>query len=92
MKKAKSNRKEWVTWNKKYSTLCGLRMQLRQQADLYEAAHDIETTWIPSDPAWIEAAKKYHQREYQNALDKVSHLLVRRLLELEKLGIGGTGL
>jgi hypothetical protein len=57
----------------------------------FEAMHDIEERWKECDDKWIAALTHLQTRRYRRSLDDLSRLLIQRLFELEKLGIGGTG-
>lgn len=51
----------------------------------------ITQRWVPSDPAYIETRKYIAERNYHRVVDKVHALVVKRLFELQKLNIAGTG-
>jgi hypothetical protein len=57
----------------------------------FESSSGIQTRWTPTDPNWIEALNVLKVRNLWRALDNLCRLLVQRLFELEKLGLGATG-
>jgi hypothetical protein len=69
-----------------------MRMKWEGYTHQYEQAHDIRIRWLPTDDAYVMHLKMLHDRQYRRALDNLSALLIRRLLELEKMGISGTGM
>lgn len=56
-----------------------------------EARLGITQRWIPSDPQYIEARKYVTERNYHRAVDRVHEVVIKRLFELHKLNISGTG-
>lgn len=63
-----------------------------QHAEDFERVENIEKRWTEDDDRWIHALQHLRTRRYRRALDNLSRLLIQRLLELEKIGIGGTGM
>ncbi|KAJ3521286.1 hypothetical protein NM688_g9035 [Phlebia brevispora] len=51
----------------------------------------IERRWTPEDSAYKEMQAYTREREYHRALDHLQKLMVRRLFELQKLRMSGTG-
>jgi Kyakuja-Dileera-Zisupton transposase len=76
---------------KKWKRAVDMQMKWEDHTHQYEIARDIGTRWIPTDAAYISHLQMLHDRQYWRALDNLSALLIRRLLELEKMGISGTG-
>lgn len=56
-----------------------------------EARLCITQRWAPGDPIYIETMKYIAERNYHRAVDRVHELVVKRLFELQKLNIAGTG-
>lgn len=56
-----------------------------------EATLGITQRWIPSDPQYIETKKYVAERTYHRAVDRVNEVVIKRLFELHKLNIAGTG-
>lgn len=56
-----------------------------------EARLGITQRWIPSDPQYIETKKYVTERNYHRAVDRVHEVVIKRLFELHKLNIAGTG-
>jgi hypothetical protein len=62
-----------------------------QALEEFESSFGIQTRWTPADAEWIEALNTLKVRNLWRALDELCRLLVQRLFELEKLGLGATG-
>jgi hypothetical protein len=77
---------------KKWKRAIDMQMKWEGYAQQYEQTHSIGPRWLPTDDTYITHLKMLHDRQYRRALDNLSALLIRRLLELEKMGISGTGM
>ncbi len=53
---------------------------------------DIEGRWHPGCAEYKEGAKVLVERRYRRAIDNLERLIVQRLFELSKLGMGGLGM
>lgn len=53
--------------------------------------HLIEVRWVPDSPEYHDAIKLLSQRKYLKAVDDLERLVIQRLLEMTKLGIGRIG-
>lgn len=51
----------------------------------------ITETWAPTSPQYCETLAYMYIRDFRRALDKLQHLVLQRILELEKAGMAGTG-
>lgn len=51
----------------------------------------ITRRWIPEDAEYIETLKYMNERKYHRALDKLYALVVKRLFELHRMNLAGTG-
>lgn len=56
-----------------------------------EAHLGITQRWAPGDPIYIETAKYIAERNYHRVVDRIHELVVKRLFELQKLNLAGTG-
>ena len=56
-----------------------------------EVKMTISRRWLPTDPEYMEVAKFTELRNYHKALDHLLKLVIQRLFELQKLGVGQTG-
>lgn len=65
--------------------------RLLQDVISLEATLGITQRWIPSDPQYIEMRKYATERSYHRAVDRVHEVVIKRLFELHKLNIAGTG-
>ena len=57
-----------------------------------ESRLSIEERWTSDHPDYRAAMSEMTMRRYRLALDKLERLVVQRLLELSKLGMGGVGM
>ena len=61
-------------------------------AKTFKLTAGIAERWTDESPEWTSVLKSLSTRRYRQSLENLSHLVVQRLVELEKLGIGDTGL
>ena len=54
---------------------------------LYETALDISTRWTSEHPRYKEALKSVKQQKYDRALAELQRLVIKRLLELQRLNV-----
>ncbi|KAG6862636.1 hypothetical protein C0991_011139, partial [Blastosporella zonata] len=47
--------------------------------------------WTPAQPEYQVTKKFISERKYQEALEKLQHLVIKRLFELHKLNLSHTG-
>ena len=51
----------------------------------------ITQRWQPGETRYNDTVKYIAERDYHRAIDKLHKLVIRRLFELHKLNIAGTG-
>jgi hypothetical protein len=66
-------------------------MKILKYVQEFEATENIVERWKETDERWCNAQAQLDTRQYCRALDELSRLVVQRLFELEKMGVGGTG-
>ncbi|KAJ6595036.1 hypothetical protein DFH09DRAFT_1259083 [Mycena vulgaris] len=64
---------------------------VEEQVCDHEEEHEITERWISGSKNYEEALVLLAERNYRLALDKLESLVVKRLFELTKLGMGGVG-
>jgi hypothetical protein len=64
---------------------------VEEQVCDHEEEHEITERWISGSKNYEEALILLAERNYRLALDKLESLVVKRLFELTKLGMGGVG-
>ncbi len=57
----------------------------------FERVHGVTSRWNPESSEWKQAAAYLSTRQYQKALAKLEGLVVTQLIELQKMGLSGTG-
>jgi len=67
-----------------------LLMSIHAIKDL-EGKLNIGQPWTEDDPAYQEAERYLHRRDFHCALDRVQRLVVQRLFEMSKANIAGMG-
>lgn len=65
--------------------------RLLQDVARVEASLGITQRWVPGDPLYTAAWKYLAERNFHRAIDRVHELVIKRLFELQKLNIAGTG-
>jgi hypothetical protein len=75
----------------RYQTTFKRLSLLEESALVFEDEHSIVERWALGSPEFIEGQKSIAVRRYRDALNKLEHLVVQRLLELTKLNASGLG-
>jgi hypothetical protein len=78
--------------NKAFRDAANVHQKWLEQVQEFEEMEDITRRWTEKDEEWDRAVMLYETHRYRRALDDLSRLLIQRLFELEKMGIGGTGM
>lgn len=67
-------------------------MEANENVRRIEHIQDIPKTWSKASPEYKQGLTTLVERRYRQTVDRLERLLVQRLLELTKLGMGGTGM
>ncbi|KAJ7236996.1 hypothetical protein C8J57DRAFT_1087944 [Mycena rebaudengoi] len=65
---------------------------VNEQVGSFKIQHNINDCWIPSSKLYEDALILMGERQYRAALDRLELLVVKRMLELTKLGMNGVGM
>ncbi|KAG8727744.1 hypothetical protein FRC11_012539, partial [Ceratobasidium sp. 423] len=57
----------------------------------YEAVYGIEQRWTSTSAEWMEAERLEHNQKFQQVVDELERLVVKRLFELSRAGLARTG-
>lgn len=79
-------------FNRIWKDSADLLERWEKQVRHFEETENIPKRWEEDGDEWIKALQQLQTRRYRRALDDLSRLLVQRLFELEKMGIGSTGM
>ena len=74
-----------------YHTTFKRLQAVREDVLQFEEMHLIEERWTPESGEYQAAKLALSQRKYLKAVDELERLVIQRLLEMTKLGIGGVG-
>jgi hypothetical protein len=74
-----------------YRTTFARLSSLEETVCIFEDDHGIADRWEVGSPKFIEGQNNIAIRRYCDALNKLEHLVVQRLLELTKLNASGLG-
>ncbi|KAG1845645.1 hypothetical protein F4604DRAFT_1936793 [Suillus subluteus] len=72
------------------SVICKYELQLNVVED-FELRHGITERWLPHDPKYVQAAQYSQERQFIRSVEELEGLVVRRLFELSKANLAGTG-
>ncbi|KAG1724569.1 uncharacterized protein EDB91DRAFT_1239967 [Suillus paluster] len=72
------------------SALCKYELQLNVVED-FKHCHSITEQWLPHDPKYTQAVRYSQERQFIHAVEELEGLVVRRLFELSKANLAGTG-
>ncbi|KAG2120216.1 hypothetical protein BD769DRAFT_1629565 [Suillus cothurnatus] len=72
------------------SALCKYELQLNVVED-FEHHHSIMERWLPNNSKYVEAARYSQEHQFIHSVEELEGLVVRRLFELSKANLAGTG-
>ncbi|KAG2028904.1 hypothetical protein BDR03DRAFT_929693 [Suillus americanus] len=72
------------------SALRKYELQLNVVED-FERRHSITERWLPHDPKYTQAVRYSQERQFIRSVEELEGLVVRRLFELSKANLAGTG-
>jgi hypothetical protein len=66
-------------------------MSIEETVCIFEDEHRIADRWVIRSEQFTEGQRNISTKNYREALNKLEHLVVQRLLELTKLNTSGLG-
>ncbi|KAG1884097.1 hypothetical protein F4604DRAFT_1919926 [Suillus subluteus] len=72
------------------SALRKYELQLNVVED-FERRHSFTERWLPYDPKYVQAVRYSQERQFIRLVEELEGLVVRRLFELSKANLAGTG-
>ena len=75
----------------RYHTTFACLTSIEETVCIFEDEHRIADCWIIGSEQFTEGQRNINIKNYREALNKLEHLVVQRLLELTKLNASGLG-